>query len=260
MTLKTKLVLGLAFLFLIIFSLVAVCSYYVGRLGDESNAILKDNYASILYARNMLAGLDDTKTSVMSTLYEEGRAGAMTDYYGRLFDSGRNVLETNLKAENGNITEIHEKEAVDALNRDYGSYVKLCLQTRNGQGRGTADFENLQSAGERLKHSINSIYDINTQAVVRKSQMVKKDSSRFITSMAIIGSICVVLALGYFWYFPLYISTTLSYLAERMRRLLKKAGIAFDAGTKDEAFVLLHGIGLLENELGGAKGDRSVKK
>jgi len=48
MTLKTKLSLGLGFLFLIIFILVGFCSYYVGKLGQESDNILKDNYNSIV--------------------------------------------------------------------------------------------------------------------------------------------------------------------------------------------------------------------
>jgi dolichyl-phosphate-mannose--protein O-mannosyl transferase len=100
-----------------------------------------------------------------------------------------------------------------------------------------------------VKQSINAIYDINMQAVVRKNQAVRRDSSRFMNSMAIIGSVCLALAVFYFWYFPVYISTTLSYLADKMRNLLKSAGIAFDDTTKDEAYVMLHAISLLENRL-----------
>jgi two-component system, NtrC family, sensor histidine kinase KinB len=249
MTLQKKLLLGLAFLFLIIFGLVGVCSYYVGRLGDESTAVLKDNYNSIVYARNMLAGLDDTKTAILSTSATQG----ISDYYGRLFDSGRQVFEKNLKAETGNITEVHEKDYVDTLTRDYDSYVKLCQQIRNGQAAAGSD--GFRSAAERLAHSINEIYDVNMQAVMRKHEVVKKDSSRFLTSMTIIGSICILVAFVYFWYFPVYVSTTLTYLAERMKRLLTGAGISAEINTKDEAFILLHGIGLLENRLGVTKPD-----
>jgi len=249
MALKTKLILGLAFLFLVIFSLVTICSYYVGRLGGESENILKDNYASIVYAKDMLAGLDDIRTAVTSSMYNDGRQGVMSDYYGRLFESGKKVFETNLKSENSNITEIHEKEYVEKLNQDYDSYVKLCLRIKSGSGGSSMYFDSFLPATERLKQSVNAIYDVNMQAVVRKSQLASRDASRFVTSMAIIGSICILLALGYFWYFPVYVSTTISYLAERMRKLLKSGGIVVDLETKDEAFVILHGIGLLESKL-----------
>ena len=109
MTLKTKLSLGLGFLFLIIFILIGFCSYYVGILGQESDNILKDNYNSIVYANNMLSGYDEMKTSISSVMNNTNHAGRMSDYYMKLFESGKNLFESNLKEENNNITEINEK-------------------------------------------------------------------------------------------------------------------------------------------------------
>ena len=250
MTLKRKLTWGLGFLFLIIFALCAVCSYYVGTLGQESERILKDNYNSLVYARNMFAGLDDMKTSIASTLYN---AGMMSDYYGRLFESGRKLFEANLKDENNNITEPHEKEYVEALNQEYDSYLKLCLQLKNGEVKGGVYFSDFLPASEKLRQSINAIYDVNMQAVVRKSQLVKRDSSHFNNAMAMTGAICIILALAYFWYFPVYISTILSDLSERMKNLLKKNGMTLDIKTNDEAYVILHAINLLENKVDANK-------
>jgi len=256
MTIKTKLSLGLGFLFLIILTLAAFCSYYVGKLGQESENILKDNYYSIVYSRNMLSALDDMGTSISSTLYNASHAGKMSDYYQKLFESGRNVFETNLKAENNNITEIQEKEYVEALNHDYELYMKLCLQIESGSGSSSVYLNDFLPACEKLKQSINGIYDVNMQAVLRKNQQAKNDSARFITSMAVIGSLCILLAVGYFWYFPIYISTTLSYLSDRMKDLLKNAGVTSDIQTKDEAYIILHAINLLETKLGVKKEDK----
>jgi hypothetical protein len=251
MILKTKLSLGLGFLFLIIFTLVGLCSYYVGKLGQESDDILKDNYDSIVYSRNMLSGLDDMRTSASSVMYSRGRAVKISDFYAKLFERGRNLFEVNLKGENNNITEIHEKEYVEALNRDYEIYLKLCLQImESGSAANSVFLQDFLPACEKLKQSINNIYDVNTQAVIRKSQATKQDSARFVNYMAIIGSLCLLLGLVYFWYFPAYISTTLSYLSERMKNLLKTAGIALDAKANDEAHIILNGINLLENRFG----------
>ena len=248
MILKTKLSLGLGFLFLIIFTLVGFCSYYVGKLGHEADSILKDNYDSIVYSRNMLSGLDDMRTSVSSFMYSTGHAVKISDFYAKLFERGRDLFEVNLKAENNNITEIHEKEYVEALNRDYEIYLKLCLQiVESGSGANSVFLQDFLPACEKLKQSINNIYDINMQAVIRKSQATKHDSARFINSMAIIGSLCILLGLAYFWYFPVYISTTLSYLSDRMKNLLKGTGITTDAKTNDEAYIILNGINLIEN-------------
>jgi hypothetical protein len=66
-----------------------------------------------------------------------------------------------------------------------------------------------------------------------------------------------MLAFGYFWYFPFYISNTLSYLSNRITTLLQKAGIAGDIKTNDETYVILEAIKLVEKKLGveGPKGD-----
>jgi hypothetical protein len=87
------------------------------------------------------------------------------------------------------------------------------------------------------------------QAVERKSQSTGDDAHKMINTMAIIGAICILLAFFYFWYFPFYVSNSISYLAKKMKELLQKTGIKLDTRTTDESFVLLHAIDLLENRL-----------
>ena len=198
----------------------------------------------------MISALDDMINSITSTLFNPTGSVARSDYYTSLFESGRSAFETNLKAENNNITELHEKEYVDKLNHDYEIYLKICLQAKKQKKGGSLYFNEFLPACEKLKQSINAIYDINMQAVVRKSQLAKKDSNNFKATMAAVATICFLLGLGYFWYFPLYISNTFSYLANRMKDLLKKIGIAIDLKTNDEAFVILQAINLLENKFG----------
>ncbi len=259
MVLKTKLSLGLGFLFIIIFILAAFCSYYVGKSGQEAENILKNNYDSIVYSKNMISALDDMINSISSTVFNPLGTGKSSDYYQQLFESGRIVFETNLKAENNNITEIHEKEYVERLNHDYEMYLKLCLQIKDRTSGRSLYFNNFLPACQKMKQSINGIYDVNMQAVVRKSQLAKKDSDDFNTTMAIIGTICLLLAFGYFWYFPFYISNTFSYLANRMRNLLNSIGVAFDINTKDEALVILQAINLLENKFVFKNSDKNIE-
>ena len=252
MTLKTKLSWGLGFLFLIIFTLVGFCSYYVGKLSQESENILKDNYNSIVYAKNLLAGLDDMKTSITSTMYNTNNPMKMSDYQLKLFESGKDLFEGNLEKQNNNITEIHEKEYMEKLNQEYATYLNLCLRMKSGSN-GKLMFNDFMAASEKLNQSVNNIYDVNIQAVVRKTELTKHDSAKFKSSMVLIGVICIILALGYCWYFPVYISTTISYLSDRMKNLIKESGIAMDIKTNDEAYIILQSINLLENKLGVKK-------
>jgi Four helix bundle sensory module for signal transduction len=250
MVLKTKLSLGLGFLFAIIFALSFFCSYYVDKLSSEADSILKDNYDSIVYSKNMLASLDDTRTSISSTIFNPGDSKKLSDYYSHLFETGRAEFEKNLKAENNNITEIHEKDYVDTLNRDYAVYMNLCDKVKNGLGTTSMYFNEVLPCYEKLKQSIHSINDLNMEAVVRKNMITKQQSANVKTYMSVTATLCLILAFGYFWYFPFYVSNTISYLSKRITELLRKAGIVSDINTNDEAYIILQSIKLLEKKLG----------
>jgi NtrC-family two-component system sensor histidine kinase KinB len=258
MLIKTKLSLGLGFLFIIIFILAGFCSYYVGKSAQDADNILKDNYVSIVYSRNMLSALDDMNNSLSSNIFNPVDTGTISDYYQQLFESGKKKFDTNLKDENNNITEINEKEYVENLNHDYEIYLKLNIQMKKNTNSRTLYFNDFLPASEKLKQSINRINDINMQAVVRKSQLVKKDASDLNATMAVIATVCLLLAFVYFWYFPFYISSTYSYLADRIKVLLNNLDISFDIKTNDEAFVILQSINLLENKLDVKNADKKI--
>jgi len=246
---KTKLSLGLGFLFLIILFLAAFCSYYVARSSQDAENILKNNYDSIVYSRNMLSALDDMSTASNNVIHRAVKAKSSNDYSRQLFEKGKTAFENNLKNENNNITEIQEKEYVQQLNSEWETYLKLCDQLWNGNGSAELLAGGLATANENLKHSINSIYDLNLQAVVRKSQVAKKDTAHFMTAMALIATFCLLLALVYFLYFPFYISQTYSYLSVKMKELLDHLEIKYSVKSNDEALNILYAIDLLENTL-----------
>lgn len=248
MVLKKKLSLGLGFLFFIIFVLAIFCSYYIGKLSQEAGNILKDNYNSLVYSKNMSSALEDIRTAVSSIVFNQPESKKTSDYFGQLFEKGRTEFEKNLKAENKNITEINEKEYVEAISKNYDMFLKLCLQIRAGSGSNAMYFKEFQPAFTQLKQSIDSIHDINMQAVVRKSQLTRRDAERTIKYMAVIGMFCLILAFAYFWYFPLYISNSISYLADKMKQLLQKMGLILDGKTDDELHVMLQAMNLIENK------------
>jgi len=247
MILKTKLSLGLGFLFLIIFALVGLCSFFVQKLTQDAQNILKNNYDSLVYAKNMSSSLEDMLAAVSSGIFNIAKEKSpQTDYITGLFETAKGEFDKNLKAENNNITEIHEKEYVDSLNRNYNLFLDLCAHVKKGKGDITSYFTELIPAVTKVRQLIDSINDVNMQAVVRKNNITKTESSNIVTAMAITGTLCAVLAFIYFWYFPFYVSNSISYLSTRMKELLRKIGLKSEIKTKDESFVLLHSIEMLE--------------
>jgi hypothetical protein len=249
MKLKTKLSLGLGFLFLIIFSLCFFCSFYVQKLSRDAEDILKDNYHSLVYARNMLVNLDDMRKAMDGMMFDPSIQEKRLRFEQQALDSSKLAFEQNLQAEENNITELHEKEQVATLAQAYAKFSKLCDQIQKGTAAPQSYYLDLLPVYEKIKQSINYIYDLNMQAIVRNQQFARREAKQITIYMALIGTFCTILAFGYFWYFPFYISTTLSVIADKMKLLLKELHLPAEMATKDEAHMLWLALGLLEKEL-----------
>jgi CHASE3 domain sensor protein len=247
MSLRTKLTIGLAFLFLIIFGLAIYSSLSIQSLSKDAESIIKDNYDSLVYCKNMLLALDEMRTAISGKVIS-GNAAQMSYYDLSLFETSKATFELNLKKERGNITEVHEADYVAELDNDYNLFLNLSVQI-NKEGDSRAYLKDLIPAYMNTRQTIAKINDLNMEAVERKNKSAGNDAKKMIVSMAAVGSACIMLAFFYFWYFPFFVSNSLSYLAGKMKELLQNVGIKIDTQTKDEAFILLNSINLLEKKL-----------
>jgi two-component system, NtrC family, sensor histidine kinase KinB len=253
MSLRSKLTMGLGFLFLIIFALAIYSSYDIQQLSKDADRILRDNYDSLVYCKNMFLALDDMRTSVESRFIGP-RPDKLSGLDTHTFEVSRSTFESSLSAEKSNITEIHERDYVKELTDDYAVFLKLCLRVNEAQGGGSFLANDFMRSYLSARQTIAKLDDLNMEAVERKSISASHDSRNMIVSMAAVGALCILLAFFYFWYFPFFVSKSLSYLSNRMKDLLKRIGIKIDTQTKDESFILLQSINLLENTLLEKKG------
>ena len=66
-SIRTKISIGLAFLFLIILVLSVFSGYYMNRLSNKTNAILKENYLSVVYAGEMSESLTNINQEILNS-------------------------------------------------------------------------------------------------------------------------------------------------------------------------------------------------
>src|SRR5271157_1117248 len=118
MSLRTKLTVGLGFLFFIIFALAIYSSFDIQGLSRDAEKIIKDNYDSLVYCKNMLVALDDMRTGISSMVFGSNQI-KLSDYYSHLFETSKSTFESSLSDEKSNITEIGEKDYVEELTNNY---------------------------------------------------------------------------------------------------------------------------------------------
>ncbi len=181
MKLKTKLRLALTFLFAVILLLGGLSAWYLKKLSQEAQGILKDNYISLEYARHMRDVIDNNHWN------EE-------DF--RIFDN-------NLRQQEQNLTEVGEA----ALTQEMRAHFNAFKQTRDS------------SRLQLINRQLSQITDINMQAIIRKNEQVKKTADSVYSYMVLIATICALVAFSFIINFPKTISEPIQQITDGLREI-----------------------------------------
>ena len=185
MKLKTKLVLGLSFLFIVILAFGILSIYSINRFSNDSKSVLHNNLESLLYCNNMLKALEDIP----------------------LKKDAVDLFETNLKKQETNITELGEKEATQELRKNMR---ELLINPQDS------------SNYIQLRQSLQNINDLNQQAIIRKNEVAKETAANAIFWLTIIFVIAGLISFTFVVNFPAVISTPIRALNEGIREIAGK--------------------------------------
>lgn len=184
MKLKTKLRLALTFLFAVILLLGSLGAFYLKKLSNEAQEILKDNYISLEYVRNMRNVIDE----------HEWKAEDIA------------LFQENLLKQERNETEIGEAEATQQLRLHFNAF----LHNRDS------------SRTLLINKQLAKIADVNMQAIVRKNEHVKKTADEIYSYMVLIATVCALVAFSFIINFPRYIAEPIQQLTVGLREIAHK--------------------------------------
>jgi PAS domain S-box-containing protein len=185
MRLKTKLSLGLVFLFIVIvlFGILGIVN--INRLSRDLNLVLKNNQESLLYSNAMLKALENIHTQ----------------------KDAAQVFNENLKQQEDNITEVGEREATMELRKNFN------LLMAN-----PAD----SSIYPDIRKSIYQIQDLNEMAIIRKNAVAQNTAENANLWLSIIFTILTLIAFSFIFNLPGIISAPISSLSEGIREIANK--------------------------------------
>jgi PAS domain S-box-containing protein len=194
MRLITKILIAQApmALALILLGITAVTT--LERLGSASEKILKDNYRSVLAAQRMKEAIERMDSAalfnILGRLEEAGQQAA----------SNRKVFEAELEVQQNNITEPGELQATAALTATWKDYLTLYDQFRGEAARAALPqfyFSRLYPKFLAVKEGADVILAMNQDAMVRKSEEVRRFSRHLVTLItlaAIIAALTGIIA------------------------------------------------------------------
>jgi len=185
MKLKTKLTVGIGFLFIVIlvFGILGITSIY--KLSNDTNKILTNNYETLVYNNNMLKALEELPGNKIA--YAE--------------------FEKNLAKQEKNITEYGEDDATKSLRKNFE---ELKLQPNDS------------SNYREIRQAIQRINNINQNAILRKNDTAQSTASNAIFWLTVVFTILTIIALTLAVNFPDIIATPIKALAEGITAIANK--------------------------------------
>ncbi|MBV8389968.1 MAG: HAMP domain-containing protein [Mucilaginibacter sp.] len=191
MTIKNKLRAGFGFIFLLAFICCGLSIYYLNRLSADARVIIKDNYETLQYVKNIGSALDQNESG--------------------LNPQQISAIEANLVKQEHNITEPGEQEHTDSLRSKY-EQLKLL-----GQDPIKQSFLRRQ-----VRTELYTIMQLNMSAIEHKNAVAKSTANSATWLVALVVSFLFLVAFSFVVNFPGYIANPISELTERIKEIAKR--------------------------------------
>lgn len=185
MNIKTKVSLGLFFLFGVILIVGGLGIYYINEISSDAKNIIKANYESIEFMQGMNSALNNLKKDSTSAL---------------------DRLIKNLEAQKINITEPGELEETNRLESALNTF-KIVKS---------------DSLVSLMRESIFKITDLNLKAILKKNSIAEQTAQRATIYVIIVVTICFIISFSFIINFPGYIANPIAQLTASIKAIANK--------------------------------------
>ena len=198
MKVKTKITLGLVFLFSVIVVLGIITIHYLNLLTNQNQNLLRENYQSLEYTHELLNSLNDIRNS----FEPDDNSRVTLNKVDFKLQSSIARYEESLEKQRGVSKEEGEIQLVNEVQNEFEALKEYLEVTR------TKDyyFEKLLPVLEDLSLNIDQIYRLNEQTINHRTQMAEATADRVIYTVAGIIVFCILIAFSFMVRFPAYVA------------------------------------------------------
>jgi len=196
-SIRTRFTLGMIFLFVIISILSIFSGYYLNKLSDKTSAILKENYLSVVYAREMSEGIMNINQEIITCFLTKRNPDSIK------IAKELNLINQSLISENNNITEPGEDKLVSGIETDYIEFRDSVL-TILKLSKSVAGMLYLQNKSGNLYQQLSILSQMNGKALEVKTDDAKASSKSALTKMTILATMCFLIGMSFTFSFASY--------------------------------------------------------
>lgn len=195
-TLRKKILTGYGLALGLVVLVIAAALANMIRLGHATEAILKENYNSILAAENMINAVERQDSAVLRLMLQDSEAAVQQ------FRENEAQFLQWLGRGKDNVTISGEQEVLDNISRAYSEYLvgfsRLQERTQAEDGNAAAYYEGtVFPAFRSVRSDCLHLRDINEKTMFDTSDRASAVARKAFWSLFTLGSVSVVLGLGF---------------------------------------------------------------
>jgi NtrC-family two-component system sensor histidine kinase KinB len=216
-TLRKKIFIGYGIILLLMILILGWAFTNLWSLGQASDAILKENYKSILAAENMVYAIERQDSAILLVFAEYEEQG-----WRQFHENEREFFQWLARAKD-NITVEGEEAIVKNIETGYSSYLQHVVELKSisiGSPRKRATFyhEAILPSFLSVRDTCIRLREINQENMFKVSDRARFIAKRAIGSMVIIGIAAVGIGIG----FSLFLSNLLTKPVRQMMEATHK--------------------------------------
>jgi hypothetical protein len=211
----------------------------MNKLSDKTGAILKENYLSIVYAREMSEGIMNINQEFTTCFLTKKSPDSLK------IAKEITAINTSLQEEQNNITEPGEDKLVMTIQLSYTEFRDSVSKILN-LPKSNEDMLYLQKKSAGLYQQLLLLSQINGRALEVKTDDAKAFSKRALRQMTILASLCFLIGMSFTFSFASYFNQRFFQLYNGIKEIVSSN---FDQRlffTGNDEF---HEISLLLNEM-----------
>ncbi|HVT84217.1 MAG TPA: ATP-binding protein [Chitinophagaceae bacterium] len=185
-TVKNKIRLGTIFFFILLILLGGPSIFFLVRLKNDANKIIRNNYETLTYCHAMQQQLDSFSITPAHAMQQ-------FDFY--------------LKQQEKNITEPGEDSATVGLRRLFNQY-------KSG--------DTTQALKKTISGEIQSILTLNMNAIKNKNQNTERRAEDTLTYITILATVIFIISITFLFNFPFIVTGPISELNEAIQQISRK--------------------------------------
>lgn len=211
-SIRTRFTLGMIFLFIIISVLSVFSGYYLNKLSDKTSAILKENFLSVVYAREMSEGIMNINQEITTCFLTNRNPDSLK------ITKELNHINQSLLSEKNNITEPGEDKLVSGIETYYSEF-RDSVSAIIKLPKSAAGMLFLQNKSGNLYQQLSILSQMNGKALEVKTDDAKASSKSALTKMTILATICFLIGMSFTFSFGSYFNQRILRLYDGIKKL-----------------------------------------